>query len=94
MKKKDDIDRAELKQILSGKKKKIKLDSSDEFIRPDKSSDPQQMFRQENKEKNSGDEMTRLLQGIEDVVEQERNFPDKVEKERFAELKAYLKKQK
>lgn len=94
MAKKDDIDRTELREILSGKKKKKLMKVAEEEISPEKSSDPQGLFRQRNKEKNSGDEMTKLLQRIENVVEQEKSFPDKVEKERFAELKEYLKKQK
>lgn len=82
---KADIMRKQLKEMSSGKMTMPKQSERQEKVFPDKAYDPHKMFRQKMME--NGD---KIAQTEDDVVEQEKTFPDKQQGDRFKELRKYL----
>lgn len=86
---KDNIKRRPMDYKKSGTTKMVKEPTKETKLFPDKAYDPYQLFRQRKTDNPKVNEMQR----IENVVDQERTFPEKVTKDRFKQLKSFLKKQ-
>ena len=76
----------------SGKKSRPKENKREEKIFPDKAYDPMKLFRQRLADDNDKNK-PRHMQREDNVVEENYNYPGD-QKDKYKQLKAYLKKQK